>query len=208
MEPFHVIALVGQTLIHSHCVGMVAILAGVLVYYNVIDKAPVTETKHPVSDGMTPSDEPTLGNQVGDLCYSTDIKVLKGEGETFNVQNTRGKVTVINFWYTTCGPCLQELPHFEEVNKQYGDRIYMIAICANFDQNEAPNFITQNFAEYTMNFGLDNADEAYYYQLGGGVGYPMTLVLDADGVIVAVKEGAMSKDELTTALDTALAKES
>jgi thiol-disulfide isomerase/thioredoxin len=185
---------------------MAAVLAGVLIYYNVIDRAPVAEPpaqQPPVGDAATP-DDPVYGTQVGNLCYGADIEIIGGEGATFNVEQQRGKAVVLNFWYTTCGPCLQELPHFDALAKEYGDRVVMMAMCAEFDAAEAPAFVAENFASYSMLFGLDLPGEAYYNRLGGRDAYPFTVVVGTDGVIVATKQGPMSESELRTALDLAL----
>ena len=166
------------------------VLLGALVYYNFIDKPPV-----PLPD---------VGYQVGNLCYSEDIRIVGGEGGTFNVDSTNGKVRVINFWFTTCGPCLEELPHFDALAKEYADDVLMIAICANSDESVVDSFVAKNFGGYTVQFGLDNVGESYYTNLGGVGTYPMTLVLDEDGVIVARYPKPVSYDELKGAIELAM----
>lgn len=169
---------------------MLAFLAGVLVYFNFIDKAPVTQkpSTPPTGEQTPPAGEgeaPTLGYEVGNLCYGADVPVIGSEGEIFNVNNTRGKMTVVNFWYTDCQSCKEELPHFDEFAKTHTDTVEVIAICANLDADVVEEFVSAHYADYTMKFGLDFSGEAYFFQLGGKGTYPMTLVLDAEGVIVA-----------------------
>ena len=165
---------------------MLTFLAGVLVYFNVIDKSPTPST--PPTEEQTPpvgeEDQPKLGYEIGNLCYSVDIPVVNTDGEIFNISNTRGKLTVINFWNTGCQPCLEELPHFDEFAKAHLDTVEIIAICSNFDAEDVSDFVTENFDGYSLKFGLDLPGEAYFFQLGGKGTWPMTLVLDADGVVV------------------------
>ena len=65
----------------------------------------------------------------GDLCPLFELERYNAEdGAKFSVLESRGKVTVLNFWYTTCDPCKEELPEFEEVYKSYNGEINMVAI--------------------------------------------------------------------------------
>lgn len=186
-----------------------ALLVGSLVYYNFIDKAPAPSTPPQSSEDGTP----VVGFNVGNLCPVEDIRIISTDGEyvgTFNVSQNKGKVTVINFWYTTCQPCLEELPHFEEVYKDYtekGAAIDMIAICSADDGADEIAFclVGKGFSDYTMKFGHNNANESYYFALGGKGQYPMTVVVDENGIIVARSEAKMEKAELVAAIDKALA---
>ena len=183
---------------------MLALLAGTLIYFNFIDRAPAVETP-PVTDTEQNDDPtlPSLGCNVGDLCYGADVTLINADG-SFNVQNNRGKVTVLNFWYLDCQPCKEELPHFNEIAKEYGDAVTVIAVCANFDAPDASDFVANTYGDYVMLFGLDLADEAYYTNLGGKGTYPMTLIIDGDGVITAKFYDKVSHDDLKNAVDAAL----
>ncbi|MBR3894187.1 MAG: TlpA family protein disulfide reductase [Clostridia bacterium] len=144
------------------------------------------------------------GSLPGDLCYAWDIPLFEGEGdaETFNVRNA-GKVTVLNFWGTWCGPCMAELPHFDEVAREYGDRIVMIAVHSYQGITDAPAYIAEHYADSPIIFGHDDARESYFLSLNG-YAYPMTLVLDENGIVVAKRTGAMTKDALTALIDSVL----
>ncbi len=186
----------------------VVLLITSLVYYNFIDKAPVTSDPPPSGD----TGEPSVGYNVGNICVSEDIRIISTEGEyigTFNVSQNKGKITVINFWYTTCQPCLEELPHFEDVYREYTDSgvaIDMIAICSADDGEDEIAFciIEHGFEDYTMKFGHNNTGESYYFAMGGKGQYPMTVVVDANGIIVARSEAKMEKSELVAAIEKAL----
>ncbi|MBE6618626.1 MAG: 4Fe-4S binding protein [Ruminococcaceae bacterium] len=186
-----------------------AVLVGSLVYYNFIDKAPEPSSPPPATDDAGP----TVGYNVGNICAGEDIRIISSEGEyigTFNVSQNKGKVTVINFWYTTCQPCLEELPHFEEVYKEYTEKgvaIDMIAICSadDSDLDIYECIYTYGMSDYTMKFGHNNPGESYYFALGGKGQYPMTVVVDANGIIVARSEAKMEKAELVASIEKALA---
>lgn len=161
---------------------MIATLATALVYYNFFDKKDTVEDSPGISEG-TP---------------------------TFNPK-TNGKVTVVNFWYTRCPGCVAELPEFDRVAKEYGDRITVVAIHANNPElysGEAYDWVTGRYADYDILFLKDAAGDAFYYKLHGGGTWPMTLVIDENGVIIERVETEMTYDELKAAVDKALSSQS
>jgi thiol-disulfide isomerase/thioredoxin len=125
------------------------------------------------------------------------------------VDENRGKVTVINFWGTWCGPCIAELPHFEQVAKDYADTVTVVAVHSNYRGNTAAEWISQNYPDTAILFAQDpddGANGAYYTALGGEGDFPMTFVVDADGVLTFVCRGSVTHDELVAAVEEALAK--
>lgn len=141
----------------------------------------------------------TIGNQVGDICYNKNINII-GTDETFSVANNLGKVVVINFWYTSCTPCVQELPHFNKIYEKYSDDIVVIAIHEAEIYDTSPesvqNYIASQFTNFSILFGYDDCDSPYYYILGGKSAWPVTLIINQEGIISFVRQGSLSENEL------------
>ncbi len=57
-----------------------------------------------------------------------DFKGVDVKGDTVRLSQFKGKTTVVDFWATWCGPCKAELPHWAELQKQYGDRINFVSV--------------------------------------------------------------------------------
>ena len=132
-------------------------------------------------------------------------------GETFNPAKNSGKVTVINFWGVWCPGCLKELPYFNEVATEYKDRVTVLAIHTELLSDREADYISKNYPDSDIVFGRDDADaeagaDKYYTMLGGTGAYPMTLVLDENGVIVKKFMHEIGKAELVDAVEAALAK--
>lgn len=182
---------------------MTILLAGALVYYNFIDK----EYTPPV---IPPADDVEYGSGVGDFCYGADIPLFDENGElgtTFNPAQNKGKVTVINFWGTWCGPCLMELPDFNRIALEYEDSVTVIAIHTSGSYASAPDYVRDNFSDSKMLFGKDSdaGGADYYYSLLDGFGdYPMTVILDENGVIVEYIADVVHYDELKAIIDAEL----
>ncbi|MBR7116415.1 MAG: 4Fe-4S binding protein [Clostridia bacterium] len=168
----------------------VAVIAGSLVYYNFID-APA----------------PDVGVEIGNAC-PTDTLDRVGEDGTFDTARLRGRVTIINFWGTWCTPCVQELPHFDEVAAEYDGEVSVVAIhsSSSYGMGEPEDYIAEHYPDSKMIFLRDVIDpdnpyaDKYYSALGGVSTYPMTLVLDEYGIIVAKYVGSVTYDQLVAAI--------
>lgn len=180
---------------------MALILAGSLVYYNFIDKDPEVT----VDPGSTSGSDLTYGTEVGNLCYSYDLKLVGSDG-TVNVEATRGKITIINFWYTTCTPCVTELINeFPLILNEYGDQVTMLAVHSyGTADDEVSSFVAENLTMLDATYCFDGQYNIYYTLFGGGQSWPGTVILDGDGVIVSVITGPTTYEELKTIIDSIL----
>lgn len=143
-----------------------------------------------------------VGSDVGQLCYTADVPLLDSE-QTFNIAENRGKITVLNFWGTWCGPCRSELPDFDRIATEYADEVNVVAIHSNYGKGNAPEYVESNFSGSNIIFGVDEGD-TYYTMMGGEGSYPMTWILDADGVVVAKYLGMIHYDILQTQIEAIL----
>lgn len=170
---------------------MALILAAALVYYNVIDRVPASAE----------------GTQVGAQCPMIELDYLCEEG-TFTLEQTRGKVTILNFWGTWCTPCVTELMNeFPLISREYGDAVAIVTVHTNYEQATAAvpqDFVAENFADFGYIFCQDGPGEGTYNLFGDGQTWPYTVILDEDGVIAAIIDGATSYEELKGIIDSVL----
>ncbi len=166
------------------------VLVGALVYYNFID-----------DDGKTV----TTGNQVGDLCPDFTVPLYGDSGE-YSVEDSRGKVTIVNFWATWCGPCVTELPYFEKFYHDYSDNVSIVAVCTA-DTADVPAFMNaKGWDEYSIMFAQDDSNSSLYYNLGGKGSLPMTVILNQDGFIVYNRAGSVTYELLLSYVEPLLAE--
>ena len=118
-----------------------------------------------------------------------------------NVGLYEGKVVSRHCWGTWCAPCVAELPHFDELAEHYGDDIAVIAVHTVDQREKAESFVEENYPDSDITFVYDTEQDGsqsdmYYSILGGKGSYPMTVVLDKNGIIQYVSEGSMTYMEL------------
>ncbi len=179
---------------------MAVLLIGSLIYFNFIHKNP----------------EIPVGSEVGDKCYGMDIPLYDETGlteNTFNVANNGGKITIINFWGTWCGPCVAELPHFDAIASEYADSVTVLAVHSNRLSATATAYINENYPNSNIIFGKDFPNESgkivdpeVYYTLLGGANnsYPMTVIVDQNGIIAAHYIGSITHEELVSDIEKLL----
>ena len=171
---------------------MIAVLAASLVYYNFIDR-----------------DEVTNGIVTEATCPDFEIDILCSD-EKFVLSENRGRVVIVNFWFTTCTPCVEELPHFNEVAEEYKDEVVLLAIHIEQELGEErvnkwleklhPEWIGSNMI---IAWDTDKKCEQLF-EVNGTC--PTTVIIDGNGVITGKFSGAMTKDELISEVKKALGK--
>lgn len=154
-------------------------------------EAAVTETADPESeseDGTLPE----VGKDAGMLLPDFTASVYGGE--PFDTAAQRGKILVINFWATWCTPCVNELPHFEALAAEYADTVSVIALHSDLVTEDVDAWLARE--NIALTFGLDETGEIIK-SLGGSTMLPMTVIVDADGIITYNKVGSVTYETLT-----------
>ena len=93
----------------------------------------------------------------------------------------KGKVIVLDFWATWCGPCLKELPDYAEFwRKNQGKGVEVIGVVfESGEPQEIQDFVRENRIPYRQLLGDDKLQEAFQ----ANQGFPTTFVIDGQGMI-------------------------
>lgn len=167
---------------------MAVVLAGSLIYYNVIHKDP-----QPV----------TVGGEIGNVCPDYEL-TRYDTGEILKPSDYRGKITVINFWYIYCSACVKELQtEFPLIHQTYGDEVEVIVVHSNQEYGvNIPEYIQSNFQEsYGYTHCRDVENEAFFKSLGGTSAWPVTVILDEEGTIVYKVIGSTTFKEMQAVIE-------
>jgi peroxiredoxin len=124
-------------------------------------------------------------------------------GKTFDLEAQRGKIVLIDFWASWCAPCMIEIPHLSQLQKQVGGRGLQIVGIA-MDDSAAVTRQTMQKAAFTYPVVLGNAKFGNLY--GGVLGLPLQMLVGRDGKILAIWSGEVTEAALDKAVTAALAK--
>lgn len=129
------------------------------------------------------------------------------QGEPLDVADLRGKVVVLNVWWSGCGPCRAEMPMLVQAEEELGDDVAFVGI--NIRDN-APENAEAFERDRGVNYpSLYDPGSETLLRMGRYAprGMPATVVLDRDGRVAALINGAVpSKSTLTTVVEDTLAE--
>lgn len=106
-----------------------------------------------------------------------NYKMIDINGNTISSENTKGKVVVLNFWFTTCKPCISEIPELNKVYDKYIKDTNVVFASITFNnRDEVNSFLKKYPIKYPV---VSNAKEIC--DLFKATGYPTNIVIDKNG---------------------------
>ena len=157
----------------------------------------------PANASLQPQLNPQLKvspSRISNGSMATDFTLSNLEGKAVSLKSMRGRVVLINFWATWCGPCRVEMPHLEKLYQEYGKTdVRFLAISA-----EEPEVIRQFLATKQYGFGSLVDDKGEVSRLYGVNGIPHTLLLDRSGRVIEQLSGSQKESDFRTAILKAL----
>jgi thiol-disulfide isomerase/thioredoxin len=135
------------------------------------------------------------------LCAPAELNLTDLSGKKVHLKDYRGKIVVLNFWATWCGPCKEEMPMFVAVEKEWAAK-GIVFIGASLDnrasQKNIPDFVKTFQIDFPIWKGATGDDLA---RLAMGEAVPCTAFLDEDGKIFSRVQGEIKKQELLERLE-------
>lgn len=115
------------------------------------------------------------------------------DGRTVSLSDYKGKVVLLNFWATWCGPCKIEIPWFVEFEQKYKDRGFAV-LGVSMDE-DGWEVVKPYLAKAKINYRILLGNDDVAAQYGGVESLPTTLVIDKAGNIHRKHEGLVSRSE-------------
>src|ERR1017187_4798043 len=104
---------------------------------------------------------------------------LTDSQRTVTLSQLRGKPVLLNFWATWCPPCVEEMPSLVELQKKLGDKVIILAVSEDADENAVKQFVREHNVDLMVVRDTKQSANALY----GTFKFPETYVIDKDGVI-------------------------
>ena len=173
-------------------IGLALIVPAAVVIFFVLS-APGTGTERHASacTGAAPECLPDMDFQ------DTNHEIYPGT-------SLKGKVVVVNFWATWCGPCNKEIPTFNKVAQEYQNKgVYFFGV----DQEDiAPDALLNFESDHEMTYPVVPLDNTVMRQFGMMDNIPTTYIYDKSGTRRASQVGAYDEDRLRSILDQLIAE--
>ena len=136
-------------------------------------------------------------------------------GKKHNIEEYKGKVVVINFWATWCGYCVQEMPEFEKVYKEFGSNkkdVIILGVAGpkskenqnnvDVEKDKVISFLKKKNITYPTL--MDETGKSFDdYKVRA---LPMTYVINKDGYLEGFVSGAITAEQLRKAVNETLKK--
>ena len=115
-------------------------------------------------------------------------------GREIQLSDFRGNPIIINMWSSWCPYCIEELPIFSEIKKEFGEAVIILAVNRGETKEIAERYSNEIVPGNELVFLLDPKDS--FYTAVGGFSMPETLFVNTEGKIILHRRGSMQKEEI------------
>ena len=123
-----------------------------------------------------------------------DFTLKSVDGPNIRLQEQRGRVVLVNFWATWCGPCRQEMPHLNRLYEKYrASGFVLLGVNIDEDQRNAIGLATKLGLKFPVLLDTDRKVSKLYDMSA----MPATVLIDKDGRVKYLHRGYQSGVEDT-----------
>lgn len=109
------------------------------------------------------------------------LKINDLDGKPISLEDDKGKIVLLNFWATWCGPCREEIPDLIELQKKYKTQLAIIALATDEDE---PAEVKKFAQKAGINYRIGMATDSLRGEYGGIPALPTSFIIDAQGRVV------------------------
>ena len=197
--------------------GAILIIIGIMTLsgFNLNILAAGQQPQNANADYIAKAEEPAKEAKEEKL-PAYDFELKDQYGNTHKLSDYKGKVVFLNFWATWCPPCREEMPHIEEIYKEYGynknDVVILGAASPATAENPSPQdeseekikaFLTKNNYTFPVVFDIKGEIFRNYYINA----FPTTFMIDREGNIMGYVAGGLSKENMKKIIEMTLNNE-
>lgn len=141
------------------------------------------------------SQKEALKKVLGDINKAPDFTLTAMSDSMYTLSKLEGKVVLINFWATWCGPCRMEIPEFNEMHKSYHEKgLEILGISVSDNKKQLKNFAKSFAVDYPLLYGGTREMNKVMKDYGGVSAVPSSFLVGKNGNIVWSYPGAILKN--------------
>lgn len=143
--------------------------------------------------GVQPCSSLPLGGQQAEEALLPDLSLpCLTSGRQIDLRDLSGRPVLVNLWATWCGPCREEMPRLQAAYERFGDRVAFVGV----DTQDYPEGAGEFLEEVGVTYPQLADPDAELLGFARVPGLPVTLLLDADGVIVNRHIGGLDESDI------------
>jgi len=142
---------------------------------------------------ITDDQRKAIEKLTGNINAAPDFTLKDINDEEYTLSDLRGKVVILNFWATWCGPCRMEIPEFNEMAKNKNEDLVILGISVSDTKKALKNFKKSFDVDYPVLYGSTKIIEKVSRDYGGIYSVPMTFLIDKQGEVKMSYPGALMK---------------
>ena len=142
------------------------------------------------------------GERAGEDAPAPNFTVYDLENKPVKLADLKGKVVILDFWATWCPPCLEEIPHFKKLHRQYSGQ-GLVILGVSLDE-AGRDHVKEFMKENSIPYPIAMSNEKIVEDFGGIRGIPTTFVIDRDGKIVSKLVGYHDLEEFESLIKKVL----
>ena len=180
--------------------GVILIIAGMTMVYTGFDGVRAIYQKDKALIKQENQDNNEGNSETLKRIKSIDFTLKDQYKNVHTLSEYEGKTVFLNFWATWCPPCKAEMPHIEEIYKEYGlnkeDVVILGVASPNLGKEGSEEHIKEFLKEegYTFPVVMDyNGEFVYRYGISA---FPSTFIIDKEGYVTQYVPGGMDKDTM------------
>jgi len=182
---------------------LLLVLLGGYATWDYLAGEKTKKVNEPTQEMMdAPEEQVETGAITSDIPVAQDFTLPTLNGEPVSLSDSKGKITIVNFWATWCPPCREEMPHMQSFYEKHHEEVEILAVnVTNMDDGRPA--IEQFVQEHELTFPIlldESGEVGLTYEI---MTLPTSYILDAEGRVFQKIIGAMDEqvmNELVEAL--------
>jgi thiol-disulfide isomerase/thioredoxin len=149
--------------------------------------------------GFGPAAQADANYHVGD---AVEFSMVTADGDAFTSQQLQGRLVVVEFWATWCGPCIRMIPHLKQMHREYEDRgVTMISVSTDRNPDDARRMIRRERMNWVMVLNAEQRRSLTGQFFSGSFGIPHAFLISPDGNLLWNGHPAHLEAEIQKALE-------